>query len=539
MSTHPPDWQLSMYAEESLDEPERPALEAHLVGCQECRRRVVAFEDEARLLRQMLQGEVPQADVVGAPAQGFTWGLPLALLLVAGLGSAVTAILDFRVPGAAWLGPSSLLGVNEMVFDVLFAIRDDAPGWLEFGLAVAALAGLGTLGAFASGALLRRVGGAAMLAIPLLLVVPATPAQAALDWRFDQDVRIGADEVVEGTLVVSGDSLVIDGVVHGDVICFSENVSVRGRIEGNLIGGGRDLELDGTVTGSVAFGSERSRIDGEIEASAYLAGDNVTLAESARVGRDLYGAAGRLVLEGVVGRDVTGTGDHVELRGRVARDVDLWGRRATVAGSAEIGGALAARLESEDALDWSDGATIGGARRVEAIETPVPNPLARYGEGHFYLWILVGFVASFLVGLGLHAVFPRLFGGEVHDARAFFVSLGIGAAVAVAVPIGLVLVAITLVGIPAALIGLALFGIALYIAKIAVAALIGRSMLGEGDGSLRSFGLALLAGLALVAVLSNLPFLGGMVSLIIRLVGLGLLADRARRLWRERQRSVL
>ena len=313
--THPPDWQLEMYAEEALDAETRPGVESHLVSCRACRRRVVALEDEARALRQLLRDDPTQVAAPQASAHGFTWGLPLALLLVAGLGSALTTILELRLPGASWLRPSSLLGVNEMLFDVLFAIRDDAPGWLEFGLSIAALAGLGTLGAFVSGALLRRVGGTPLTGLALALVGSAVligvgtaqPAHAVVDLRLDQDVRIAEGERVEGTLIVSGDSLVIEGVVAGDVLCFSERVSVRGRIEGNLIGGGRELEMAGEVTGSVAFGSELSRIEGTVGGTAYLGADHVTISESAAISRDLFTGGQRIVVEGQVGRDLTGT----------------------------------------------------------------------------------------------------------------------------------------------------------------------------------------------------------------------------------------
>ena len=92
--------------------------------------------------------------------------------------------------------------------------------------------------------------------------------------------------------------------------------------------------------------------------------------------------------------------------------------------------------------------------------------------------------------------------------------------------------ALTLVGIPIALMGLALYQAALYVGSIVVAGLVGSALLqprGEGWGP---FGLALLAGLTLTIVAANTPFVGILVKVLIVLLGLGLLTDRCRSGWR-------
>ena len=86
--------------------------------------------------------------------------------------------------------------------------------------------------------------------------------------------------------------------------------------------------------------------------------------------------------------------------------------------------------------------------------------------------------------------------------------------------------------------GLAAWAVVLYLGGVVVAALIGRSLLKpRGDGT-RDFGVALLVGLAVVAVVKSLPLVGRPAGWVIALVGVGLLALQAQAAW-QRSRGVV
>ena len=77
---------------------------------------------------------------------------------------------------------------------------------------------------------------------------------------------------------------------------------------------------------------------------------------------------------------------------------------------------------------------------------------------------------------------------------------------------------LTLIGLPLALVLLVLWCLGLYLAKIVLAAFLGRSILSAPDTPVA---LALLAGLVLILLSINLPYVGGLVNIILTLVGLG------------------
>jgi len=88
-----------------------------------------------------------------------------------------------------------------------------------------------------------------------------------------------------------------------------------------------------------------------------------------------------------------------------------------------------------------------------------------------------------------------------------------------------------------AVIGLAAFLSAVYVSGIVIAALVGSQITKPHSDTLGPFAAALLAGLAIVIVASELPLLGAPVRFVVVLTGLGLLAQRAYFAWQD-ARSV-
>ena len=536
----PPEWWVAAYVDQGIEPAEQRRLEAHLVGCERCRGQVLALRAEARALSALLRGETeapPAVSAALAPARGFAYGLPVAIGATALATAVGSALIEMRLPfGLGWLSPSTLLGVNEMLFDTIFLLRDRAPGWLELATALGALAGLAGVFTFLAGALLRRVAGAGALAALLGLTLAlggAEPARAMPRFEHQDTVRIARGESYLGTLAVSCESLEIDGIVAGDVLAFCERVVIRGEVEGTVASIGRELELSGSVGGGLIAIGEQVTVNGSVGASAYLGGERVQVGPNGRVARDAFLAGEQMRVEGKLARDLSGFAERIDLSGEVGRDVLARAERVALAPGARVAGDLHAHLPEREGLELAPGAVVAGATEIHVLEPHGHNIWSRYREGSFYTWTAIAFVASFLIGLILHALAPSWFAGRIETGRDFFKSLGLGFAFAVLCPLALLLLALTVVGIPLALIGLAAWAIGLYLGAVVVAALIGRSLVRlQGEG-LREFGVALALGLVVVGLLHNLPFVGGAAGWVIALVGLGVLVGQLQSLWRR------
>ena len=318
-------------------------------------------------------------------------------------------------------------------------------------------------------------------------------------------------------------------MVDGDLIVAAERVTLAGTVRGNLFVFARSLELTGKVAGSLIALVESTELDGEVAGSVYAASDRLRLARGGRLARDLGVLSNEVVLGGHVGRDVFFAGERLELRGEVGRNVQArWERRVTLLDAARIGGDVDLWLGDPNDLVRAPGAQIAGELRTHERHGARGHWLDIYRQPWFWALHAVGFVASFLFGLLVYSLAPRLLRFELSTARQFFGALGVGFVALVATPVAIALVALTLVGIPIAVLGLFTWLTAIYMAEIVVACAVGRRLLPPREPGLFAFGRSLLAGLAVIVVAQHVPFVGVPVFAVVILVGLGMLASRAR-----------
>jgi cytoskeletal protein CcmA (bactofilin family) len=285
------------------------------------------------------------------------------------------------------------------------------------------------------------------------------------------------------------------------------------------------------VTGAVQAGmlavAERVRVEGGVRGNVYALSETFTVEREGSLGSDATLFGQQAELEGSVARDVVFGGMRLELVGSVGRDLHvLHAHRLLLLEGARVGGDLDALLPEEVEIELAEGATVGG-EVTKRSHSHAEAFFARFRAPHFYLLLVVELVAAFAFGVVLYALAPALFASSVPTAGAFLRALGWGLVALVAAPVAIGLTALTVVGIPIAVLGLFGYLTALYLADVVVGALIGRALL-EPEAGLGAFARALLVGLAIVVAGHAIPFLGAAVGVVSLLLGLGLLVERAR-----------
>lgn len=331
------------------------------------------------------------------------------------------------------------------------------------------------------------------LAIGLLVVLATVPglALAAPVQGAGGSVTVGPNETVDGVEGLFG-TVVIQGTVTGDVDVAAGSVVITGEVGGDVSGAAGSVDIRGRVGGDVSVGA-----------------GSLTLAEDAVIGGRLNAGVGSAVLAGTVGGDASlGGGDIVleetaTFRGDVRYDGDLTDRGATVDG----------RLIHDDSIGAMD------------------QPFRGIGD---VVVDVYGFLVSLVVGLGLLAAIPersRRLAGRVIDEplRTGLVGLGI----LIGVPIGLLLLAFTIIGIPLSIIGALLFALVAWIGSI-----YGRYAVGEwllGYTGVDNRWVALVVGMVAVALIGLVPWLGGLVSFVVLLLGLGGIAVLTLEAYRARR----
>lgn len=497
----------SMYADGELPDPERLWVQQHLAQCPACRAQVAALEVENRVLSEVFR-PTEEADLAKSRV-----GIGRSLLITVGSALAVALGLDrifvaieHVVPDVgSWMGGFSFTWLQSLFFNNAFDLIREGPVMLN---ALVTVLGLLVLGAILFGVLRhftsRHPMSLALVAALLLAVIVPRPA-SAIERRQATRLRVAPDETVPESLVAQGDTVEIDGTVDGSVAITSRLAVIRGDIKGDLFVFSQETQIVGTVEGTVYAWTNALTVSGHVNQDVVVGANNVHL-------------------EGAVGRDFvsfSGTFDDV---GTVGRNLQAYVDSLTVSKSGRIGGNLEAHVRHAQDVNVESGASIGGKTQV-LIRGKEPN---RYATSHFYYWRAIWLAGAFILGLLLYLMAPGLFTGRLDTGSALGWSLLIGLAVFFATPLAAILACFTLIGIPAAVVALVLWLIIwIFVAKVFVGAALGRSLLRRRPRE-APFALALLIGLIVVFIAVNLPYIGFWLSLLVVLVGFGLLASGVR-----------
>ncbi len=314
----------------------------------------------------------------------------------------------------------------------------------------------------------------------------------------DEDVYVAAttgtvDGRIEGDLAIAAESLDITGVVTGDLlVAVRDTVSISGTVEGSLRGVARRIELRGAVLDDVAA----------VAGSVSVTGS---------VGRDLIGLGASADVSGTVGRDIRGRFVSVDVSGAVARDVEVTVDRISVIEPAAVAGDVV--YQAVDDVEIAPQAEIGG----QVIKLPADMPFAV--DLVLTVVDVVGFLGYLFGGILLiwllRATAPRAIAAiTLRTGRA----LAVGVAAIVLGPLGLVLLAASLVGIPLALLALGIMAVGVFFGSVPLVAAVGARVLGGRGGSYGGFLFGAVFGRLLAALWAPL---GVAIYLVATVWGVG------------------
>lgn len=342
------------------------------------------------------------------------------------------------------------------------------------------------------------------VAIALLVALAVLPgAAAAAETRSGGTVVVEEGETVDG-LRAFGGTVIVQGTVDGDLEAFAGNVFVEGEVTG-------DVE---TAAGNV-------RIAGPVGGSVEVAGGNVFVERDATIGGNLEAAGGNVVVAGTV-------------RG----DAKLAGGSVTLASTATVDGTVEYAVGDEGEFQ-NAGATVGGSI-VERDDLDVGGPV-RGPDVPPWAFDLYGALVTLALGAVLLVALPG-FSGRVAQrvAEEPLRTGGLGLLALVGVPVVLVALAITIVGIPIAFVGALLFAFLAWIAAVYGRFAVGSWVAVRAGNDSRWVALAVgVLGVfvvkRLLALVPPLGWLGGLVELAVVLLGLGALTALSREAYRRRR----
>jgi cytoskeletal protein CcmA (bactofilin family) len=302
-----------------------------------------------------------------------------------------------------------------------------------------------------------------------------------------------------------GSVVVAEGETVGDLRAAGGTVVVRGTVDGDLRGyaGTVVVEETGVVTSDLQASAGSINVLGTVEGDVEGAAGSVSVGPEAVVGEDLTVAAADLVVAGTV-------------EGSVKAAV----QRLNLAETASVAGGV--QYSSDAEFVRADGATVGGP--VSAVDNLSVDAglgdIAQSAGPLGFVFGVYGVLVTLLFGAVLLVAFPEFtdaVAAEVHGEPLRSGGVGLGGLIGI--PLVLVLVAVTVVGLPLSILGFMALGLVVFAAAALAEYTVGAWALSYTDVDSRW--IALVAGVLGVAILSRIPLVGRLVDFVVFLLGFG------------------
>jgi len=355
--------------------------------------------------------------------------------------------------------------------------------------------------------------------------------------------EVPAGETVENDIILTGDTINLDGRVVGDVIAIGSNVQVNGTVEGSLITLGRFLTINGQVDGTTyAIGRELDlKEKANLVRDLYFLGFNLETLKGSKIGRDLRALTLGALMNGEVGREVRAISGV-----NIFKAISEMVRREISGLPIQFPGRSVYVEPSQSQVEYAGVFPV--AQYLSGI-SPQSSTIDSQRLGEWALDRLREMVTLFIFGMLGIWLLPRQLIRSVEVFRAKWLrSLGIGLlgivvffnviivalmVAALIIAIGYGLGAITFWDLAWAVwaVGLACLGLALtifwlfviYGTKIIVAYVGGRLLLDRrAPKATRYKVVPLLLGLLLYVILHGIPILSWVVAILATAVGLGI-----------------
>jgi len=301
-----------------------------------------------------------------------------------------------------------------------------------------------------------------------------------------------------------------------------DTISIVDPVEDDIFAAGNIVNINAPVDSAVVAGGTVN-INAPVKGDVIAAGGQVYV--NSDVGGKVVAAGGTIDLRGDVGTNLVAAGGQVSiLPGRTV------GRDALIsAGNAVNSG----RINGTLTVYASDFNNTGSAGKVDFYQTERTEDKAPPREdkwGGFDLFSLISIIGYFILGLILVKHIPVIFRTVDEEIRtSTLLRTVLGFIIIIASFIALLLVAITVVGLPIAVVSTFLVIVGLMLSGTFVAYSLGRWICLQGklkQGDLVCFTI----GFVILNLLFLIPYLGGLVSIVSMSLGFAALLYAARRL---------
>jgi cytoskeletal protein CcmA (bactofilin family) len=321
-------------------------------------------------------------------------------------------------------------------------------------------------------------------------------------------------------------------------VSVGSTINVTGKINGSVIAIGSTINIGGEITGSVRVAGSSVTVTGTIGGDLVTAVNDIDIEKSAVIGRDLVFAGRSIDIDALINEEITGWGGRVTIADIVGGNVEIGVDELTIASSADIAGDLI--YYSDENATIESGARIGGTTVHEPAKYKMPDfPIIR----DFWIWgSVIAFFMTLIPGIAVILIAPKRSRAVAASIKARpLLSLGWGILLLIATPIAILILCVTIIGIPLGIIGAIIYVLAIFFSQVAFGLFLGYWILGyfsnvESRGMLV---LAFLLGFVLLGMVRLIPYIGPVIWVVTTVFGIGAMAISHKMLHSDEAPEVL
>ncbi len=309
--------------------------------------------------------------------------------------------------------------------------------------------------------------------------------------------------------------------VNHSMFTAGDDVSTNNAVKGIDFTAGNNLNISGSSEYGM-FAGNSINFKGMVTRDLFVAGNNIVIGSSANIARDLYVAGNTITISADIKGNVFLAASEIIIDSKeIDGDVTLTSGKLTIADNTKINGTL----KYNDNIEYSN--TNASIKEVKTYHVEVKNKDEVIPS---ISSILLGIVTSFLVALAIYLLLPASYKvlDEVKKDNMLR-TFGNGFLFLIAVPVISIVLMISIVCMPLAIIALLLYGIIIYLSSIISSVYFGR-LIGNKVLKLDNVYLQILIGIVLTRLVKLIPVIGGLYSFVIVILGVGFVYNMFKKL---------
>ena len=388
---------------------------------------------------------------------------------------------------------------------------------------------------------------------PILFLALIILFHSASAYRMEWGRTVIISTPVYEDLYVAGGTITINAPIHGDLIVAGGTVYINDTVMNDLLIAGGTIYINGYVADDIRCAGGQLFIQNNIGEDLVITGGRVNVAKTAFINGALIAGGGEIIVNGTVNGDVRSAAGKFTFNGIANKNFECRSEslimNGTVAGTSTLAAQNIAVLSgasfNNNVRYWNKSGELsfnGSLKKGTAVYDPSLKIETKnwYYLGHATVLGLVWYLVTvFLFILLIQALFGKTLkrvGGVV--GTSMLKSLAWGLVFFIAVPVAIVLLLITIIGIP-----LGLLLIFSYVSLIVLATIITSLVSAnwynnrfQKNWGLWKIVLSAFGMFILLKIVTFTPFFGWLIMFAIACIAFGSILRNVN--WRKRQANI-